>query len=190
MYYILLYKGWELEPNFMKRMEICEVDVRNSNDFSRQQEAEVLMWCCFATARAEESRTGNYGCVESTSSIPCCEGAAIKQTLCFVSQVWSVAECANQGHRLNQPYSYFGTFTLVSSEGVCEGALAMNPRLTQKLGSKTLNSRHPKAWCFSVPICVLLRRKNKKWKSRGQQDFKSVLVKIITWSAGLQVSTS
>ena len=92
--------------------------------------------------------------------------------------------------RLNQPCSYFGTFTLVSSEGVCEGALAMNPRLTQKLGSKTLNSRHPKAWCFSVPICVLLRRKNKKWKSRGQQDFKSVLVKIITWSAGLQVSTS
>lgn len=129
MYYILLYKGWELEPNFMKRMEICEVDVRNSNDFSRQQEAEVLMWCCFATARAEESRTGNYGCVESTSSIPCCEGAAIKQTLCFVSQVWSVTECANQGNRLNQPCSYFGTFTLVSSEGVCEGALAMNPRL-------------------------------------------------------------
>ena len=63
------------------------------------------------------------------SSIACCEGAAIKQTLCFVSQVWSVAECANQGHRLNQPCSYFGTFTLVSSEGVCEGALAMNPRL-------------------------------------------------------------
>lgn len=31
--------------------------------------------------------------------------------------------------RLNQPCSYFGTFTLVSSEGVCEGALAMNPRL-------------------------------------------------------------
>ena len=27
----------------MKRMEICEVDVRNTNDFSRQQEAEVLM---------------------------------------------------------------------------------------------------------------------------------------------------
>ena len=172
----------------MKRMEICEVDVRNSNDFSRQQEAEVLMWCCFATARAEESRTGDYGCVESTSSIPCCEGAAIKQTLCFVSQVWSVTECANQGQTQSAMLLFWNLYF-----GFLRGSMWRSPchePKTQKLGSKTLNSRHPKAWCFSVPICVLLRRKNKKWKSRGQQDFKSVLVKIITGSAGLQVSTS